>query len=1064
MALDETARLEALWALGVMDTPPEARFDRITALASDLFDAPIALVSLVDEHRQWFKSRVGLEACSTDRSLAFCAHAIEMGPDAVMIVEDATLDPRFATNALVTQAPDIRFYMGATLTTADGFNLGTLCVIDTKSRPTPSEREQRRLRQLAQVVVDELVLGQSVRRVAEKRTLLLMAETMSGVGHWRLDIASGKVEWSDVVYVIHGVGRDTFDPNLGDALQFYHPEDRDVVKRHIDDAIASRTGFGFQLRLRRPDGEIRHVTSKAVCELGETGEPIALFGLFQDVTEHQARLDRARKSEARYRLLADNAADVITLYDAVGGGLYSSPALERLLGYAADEVQGMSTADFLHPEDQLSVRTAFSALAQGQAEATVQHRSRHKLGHYVWVETSLRSIQDGAESQAAVLGVSRDIQERKALEAETLVARDLAREQAQRALLAEDISGVGYWRVDLATNDLFLSPKMYEIYGVGSDQPLTANDLLAQLHPDERAEEQARIARRLKTGEPEFDAVFRIIRRDGVVRHLRGSSIIEMEADGARRAVLGTVIDITDIFEARQAVADSEARYRRLAEQATDMIARLSIEGRFEFVTPSSQHILGYAPEVLIGQRPLDLIHPDDQKSVAAAYRALLHQGVEAPTPQVRYRGLHADGGWIWLEGRPRVVFDPETGAPLGYQDVVRDISVSVAAEEAAEQARAAAEASANAKTDFLANMSHELRTPLTSVLGFSRLIKEQPELSSNTRRFVDRVMNAGAALLATVNDILDFSKLEAGQIEVKRQPASPLAVLTQSIELFSVQAEEKGLAMRLDLAEGLPETVLLDVDRLRQVLLNLVGNAVKFTEAGEVRIEASYQDEALHFAVSDTGAGIAPELQAKLFQRFSQIDASATRSHGGTGLGLAICKGLIAAMGGEIGLTSQVGHGARFHFSIPAPKAAAIVLPDAAKTAKALPVGLRVLVADDNPANLDVVGAALRGLGVEVTTAGDGQSALEKASGAPFDAILLDLRMPGLDGSATASVIRHGGGANAEIPILAFSADVTSPLDTALFDGLIAKPIDPAALLIALSAAFELEADLGQS
>ncbi|PHY14202.1 hypothetical protein CSW58_00865 [Caulobacter sp. B11] len=147
-----------------------------------------------------------------------------------------------------------------------------------------------------------------------------MAETMSGVGHWRLDIASGKVEWSDVVYVIHGVSRDTFDPNLGDALQFYHPEDRDVVKRHIDDAIASRTGFGFQLRLRRPDGEIRHVTSKAVCELGETGEPIALFGLFQDVTEHQARLDRARKSEARYRLLADNAADVITLYDAVGEG------------------------------------------------------------------------------------------------------------------------------------------------------------------------------------------------------------------------------------------------------------------------------------------------------------------------------------------------------------------------------------------------------------------------------------------------------------------------------------------------------------------------------------------------------------------------------------------------------------------------------------------------------------------------------------------------------------------------------------------------------------------------
>jgi PAS domain S-box-containing protein len=925
MALDETARLEALRALGVMDTAPEARFDRITALASDLFDAPIALVSLVDDHRQWFKSRVGLEACSTDRSLAFCAHALEMGPDAVMVVEDATLDLRFATNALVTQAPDIRFYMGATLTTAEGFNLGTLCVIDTKPRPTPSARDQRRLRQLAQVVVDELVLGQVARQVEEKQTLLRMAETMSGVGHWRLDLASGKVDWSDAVYLIHGVLREAFDPNLGEALQFYAPEDREAVERHIAEAIESRTGFRFQLRLRRPDGEIRHVTSKAVCELGALGEPVALFGLFQDVTEHQTRLDRARKSEARYRLLADNAGDVITLYDAKGGGLYSSPALERLLGYAAAEAKGMSAADFLHPDDQQSVRAAFSALAQSQAEATVQHRSRHKLGHYVWVETNLRSIQSETSQEAAVLGVSRDIGERKALEVETLVARDQAREQAQRALLAEDIAGVGYWRVDLATNDLFLSPKMYKIYGIGGDQALTADDLLAQLHPDDRAEELARFARRLKIGEPEFDAVFRVIRRDGAVRHLRGSSIIEMDADGARRAVLGTVIDITDLIEAR-----------------------------------------------------------------------------------------------------------------------------------------AAAEASANAKTDFLANMSHELRTPLTSVLGFSRLIKEQPELSTNTRRFVDRVMNAGAALLATVNDILDFSKLEAGQIEVKRQPASPLAVLSQTVELFGVQAEEKGLAIRLEVAEGVPETVLIDADRLRQVLLNLVGNAVKFTEAGEVRIEASYHDDALYVAVIDTGAGIAPELQAKLFQRFSQVDASATRSHGGTGLGLAICKGLVAAMDGEIGLTSEVGHGARFHFSIPAPQAAAIVLPEDAANGTALLVGYRVLVADDNTANLDLVGAVLRGLGVEVTTAGDGQSAVDIASGAPFDAILLDLRMPGLDGPATASVIRHGGGANAEVPILAFSADVTSPLDTALFDGLIAKPIDAAALLMALSAAFESEGELG--
>ncbi|MFY8207969.1 MAG: PAS domain S-box protein [Caulobacter sp.] len=1062
MTLGETERLEALRALGVMDTAPEVRFDRITALASDLFDAPIALVSLVDDHRQWFKSRVGLEACSTDRSLAFCAHAIEMGPDAVMVVENATLDPRFATNPLVTHAPDIRFYMGATLTTADGFNLGTLCVIDTKPRPKPSDRERRRLLQLAQIVVDELNLGVAARQISEKQALLHMAETMSCVGHWRLDLANSKVYWSDAVYAIHGVQRDEFDPNLGEAIEFYAPEDRPTVERHIADAINSRTGFQFQLRLRRPDGEVRHVTSKGVCEPDASGEPVALFGLFQDVTEHQTRLDRARKSEARYRLLADNAGDVITLYDAKGGGIYSSPALERLLGYKSNEVKGMSTVDFLHPDDQSAVGAAFSALEQGQAEVTVQHRSRHKLGHYVWVETNLRAVQEETSQKAVVLGVSRDISERKALLADALVARDQARAQAQRALLAEDIAGVGYWRVDLSTNALFLSPKMYQIYGIAGDQALTPGDLLAQIHPDDRAAELARIARRLKTGEPEHNADFRIIRRDGSVRHLRGSSVIESEADGSRRAVLGTVIDITDIIEARQAVADSEARYRQLAEHATDIIARTSLEGRIEFVTPSIEHILGYSPEVLIGQKSLELMHPDDRSLVAAAFRSLLDQHAQTPMPHVRYRGRHADGRWIWLEGRPRVVYCPESGVPIGYQDEIRDISVSVAAEEVTEQARAAAEASANAKTDFLANMSHELRTPLTSVLGFSRLIKEQPELSTNTRRFVDRVMNAGAALLATVNDILDFSKLEAGQIEVKRRPASALAILSQTVELFGVQAEEKGLAIRLDVAEPFPETLLIDADRLRQILLNLVGNAVKFTEAGEVQIQAGYENEALNVAVIDTGAGIAPELQAKLFQRFSQVDASATRSHGGTGLGLAICKGLVAAMDGEIGVTSEVGRGSRFYFSIPAPRAATIVLPDSPEIELTLPIGLRVLVADDNTANLDLVGAVLRGLGVEVTTAGDGQSAVDIASGAPFDAILLDLRMPGLDGPATASAIRYGRGANAEVPILAFSADVTSPLDRSLFDGLIAKPIDTGALLKALLAALESEVELG--
>jgi CheY-like chemotaxis protein/nitrogen-specific signal transduction histidine kinase len=383
----------------------------------------------------------------------------------------------------------------------------------------------------------------------------------------------------------------------------------------------------------------------------------------------------------------------------------------------------------------------------------------------------------------------------------------------------------------------------------------------------------------------------------------------------------------------------------------------------------------------------------------------------------------------------------------------LRDITQRKAMEAELRAAREAAEAAAAVKADFLANMSHELRTPLTAVLGFTRLALEQPDLTKVTRGHIAKASHAGAALLTTVNDILDFSKLESGQLQIRREPCDSDEVCRTTLELFSAAADEKGVALSYA-AHDLPSYLSLDPNRLRQLLLNLIGNAVKFSDEGEVRVSAAWRDGRLAVSIEDDGPGIAPEQQSLLFRRFSQVDGSATRRHGGTGLGLAICRGLVDAMAGDIGVESQVGEGARFFFELPAEPCDAADAEDAALAA--FPRGVRVLVADDHAVNRELVRAILTPLGAKVVEAADGAEAAALAAAAPFDVILMDLRMPQLDGLAAMTAIRAAEGPNRAAPILAFSAGADAPgaedRRRAGFDGDLAKPLMPAELIAAVA------------
>jgi PAS domain S-box-containing protein len=505
------------------------------------------------------------------------------------------------------------------------------------------------------------------------------------------------------------------------------------------------------------------------------------------------------------------------------------------------------------------------------------------------------------------------------------------------------------------------------------------------------------------------------------------------------------VQDKTEQREAEAALRDNEALYRLIAENTSDMIVMTEVTGRITYVSRAVTRS-GWQPEDLVGKHFSENMDPDDAKEVARVFGRMLNGH---PPKRVRWRGQDGmSGEWLWWESSPTLLTDPESGEPTGFLDVVRDVSLQVEQENALAAARAEAEAATEVKSQFLANMSHEIRTPLTAVVGFTSLLREDPSLSGAAAGYVNRISGAGNALLAIVNDILDFSKLEAGLIEIRQRPTDVVEVCRETLSVFATQAEGKGLSLQFVADPCLLRRVsMIDSERLRQMLVNLIGNAVKFTETGAValRVLPGRADDTVLIEVSDTGPGLDADAQALLFQRFTQIDGSMTRRHGGTGLGLAICKGLSEAMGGSIGLDSHVGEGSTFRLTLPIPLAN---LPERSEEHGEIAAidGVRVFVVDDNQVNRELARKVLEAAGVEVTEASCGLEAVERLGQFPVDVVLMDLRMPGMNGHQTLARLRHAPGPNQDIPVMAFTADadIAGDGDLDAFDGVVRKPISP--------------------
>ncbi|MBV8310960.1 MAG: PAS domain S-box protein, partial [Planctomycetaceae bacterium] len=651
--------------------------------------------------------------------------------------------------------------------------------------------------------------------------------------------------------------------------------------------------------------------------------------------------------------------------------------------------------------------------------------------------------------------VPRALAMRSPEELEQEIAERMRAEEALRGSeqlfrqMAESIREM-FWMQDGGwKRTLYVSPAYEEVWG-RTCQSLYENprSWIDTVHPDDREEVMVRLEQQLHG--MSTDTEFRVARPDGTLRWVRCHAFPIKDHTGEVYRVAGLAEDITERKQAQEALRESEERFRGTFQNAAVGIAHVDAEGRFLLVNEKLCGIVGYTREELLVRTFRDVTHPEDLTVSLEQFHALMRG--ELPSFSLEKRYLRKDGSVVWGDVSLSIQ-NGSAGKPAYGIAILQDISERRRLEEELRQAKEEAEAANRSKDEFLANVSHEIRTPMNAILGMTELALDTP-LTDDQRQYLKTVKSAADSLLGLINDLLDFSKIEAGKLELDVADFSLRAVLGDTLRALAVRAHKKGLELISYVQSGVPDALVGDAGRLRQSLLNLVGNAIKFTEEGEVVVRVEVASDSVpegevgvHFTVTDTGIGIPPEKQETIFRAFEQEDTSTTRKYGGTGLGLTIASRLVALMGGRITVDSQPGRGSTFSFT--ARFGRQPHQPEPVAYPPVLLRNLRVLLVDDNVTNRRILEEWLRGWQMEPAAVGDGLAALNAlwhatSLGRPYPLMLLDARMPDTDGLALAAKLREHNELSSTRIILLTSGDRPGDLARSRQLGINAKLLKP--------------------
>jgi len=1120
---NEKERLRALNNYGILNSLSEEEYNRITELASLICEVPISLISLIDEKRQWFKSKVGIDVSETARELAFCQYAI-MDSER-FDVKDATLDDRFKDNPFVRGEPNIKFYAGQPLIDAKGYALGTLCVLDNKPREL-NDSQKKALEILAKEVMSLIVGHRQREELGNFETIFNLSNDLVFIGGTdgyfkKINPAFERLLGWDEKYLLST-----------SHFEFIHPDDIERTENELKKLSEGYNTINFEQRFKTKSGEYKTLQWVSSPEKS-TGN---IFGIGRDITDIKDKEQQLAVSERKLRSFFEDSQGFMCTHDLRGNFLSVNSSGAQALGYTTEEILQRSLFDIV-PKGRHPLVIIYLEKIKTTGRADGEMTTVHKDGSIrIWMFNNI--LEYAADGQDYVIGNGSDVTERHKLEKDLRYTKKIL-EQTNK------VARVGGWEVDVKEQEVNWTDETKYIFGVvGNFMPDLAASISFYKEGESRDKIKEAINLAIKEGEG-WDLEVQITKMDGEDLWVRTIGNAEFE-NGKCKRIFGTLQDIDNKKKAELEVIASRKFLKDILQASNEVsIVATDTKGLITVFNSGAEKILGYTADEMIGKQTTNIFRLPEEVAIRKrevseefgreieGFRVFAERADRYGSEQREWTGVRKDGSRVlissvvmpirddrnnvigylsiahditirkkieqalitekarlaafvehapaavamldtdmcyvaasnfWLETfeqknrkiigvsyydtflnlsadrmerhqkvlngdverteedvihltgsdedkfiswemRPWYHYDGKIG---GMMISVQDITAAVKHREELKAAKLLAEQASIAKSDFLASMSHEIRTPLNGVIGFTDLVLKT-NLNETQRQYLNVVSQSASGLLGIINDILDFSKIEAGKLELDIEKCDLYELGCQAIDIITYQVQTKGLEMLLNISPDLPRFIWADSLRLKQVLVNLLGNATKFTEKGEIELKIEVlstkgNKTKIRFAVRDTGIGIKPEQQSKIFQAFSQEDPSTTKKYGGTGLGLTISNRLLELMNSELQLKSAPGMGSTFYFEL------------TLKTEKGEPIEWenidlikKVLVVDDNENNRMIISQMLLLKQIKTVETSNGHDALKLLSkGEQFDVLIIDYNMPEMDGLQTIRKIRE--------------------------------------------------------